>query len=315
MHIRNAIKITTILLLFYNTSSLGSKNIAGSLSTTLNATSVKKSPSAILNVPAIKDETASNQNPLILSVSPQITLPIGIKIWFNESNGSVEGLTAWNDGENFASLGIGHFIWQPRKNGKRASFDSGFPRLVRYIENRGVEIPRWLRRNGALYCPWNNRQEFLRAKNSPLMVELRSFLQRTIPIQAECMVQHLEEILPELLASAPPKDRQFIYQQFRILASTPAGTYALVDYLNFKGPGISNSKRNYKRGSGLLQVLKGMKYAPPKLTPLQAYVWSAKNALIRRVENTSASAQNERWVPGWFNRVNTYLEGNYLYRQ
>jgi hypothetical protein len=250
-------------------------------------------------------------NPQILTISSQIALPIGIKIWFNECGGSVDGLTAWNDGEDFASLGIGHFVWHPAVNPKRASFASGFPYLIRYIEKRGgYKVPRWL--HNALYCPWSNRQEFLRAKNSSRMAELRMFLQRTVPVQAECMVKHLEEILPGLLESTPSEDRSFIYNKFYLLARTPSGIYALVDYLNFKGAGISNSRSNYLHGSGLLQVLRGMKFAPPRLTPLQAYVWSAKKALLRRIETMPPSANTERWLGGWFNRVNTYLEGDYL---
>lgn len=275
----NLLKISTLLLLLYNPIGFGGTH------------------------------KVQNSVPIV-TISPQISLPIGIKIWFNESGGKIEGLTAWNDGEDFASLGIGHFIWHPCANKKRASLTSGFPRLVRYVEKRGgYNIPAWVR--GALYCPWNNRQEFLRAQNSPRMKELRLFLQQTIPLQAECMVKHLEEILPNLLASAPPKDRPFIYNRFYALAQTPSGIYALVDYLNFKGPGISNSRRNYECGSGLLHVIKGMKSAPTGSTPLQAYVWSAKNALIRRVEQSSPSLYSERWLSGWFNRVNTYLEGDY----
>ncbi|MEI8054410.1 MAG: hypothetical protein WCH10_00185 [bacterium] len=248
--------------------------------------------------------------PQILTISPQIALPIGVKIWFNESGGSIKGLTEWNEGESFASLGIGHFLWHPYSNQSRASFDSGFPRLIRYIEKKGAQIPTWL--HGNLYCPWNNRQEFLRAQNSPRMIQLRLFLQQTIPLQAEYMVKQLEETLPDLLASAPQEDRAFIYQNFHTLARTPAGIYALVDFLNFKGAGISDSKRNYEHGSGLLHVLKEMRYAPRGSTPLQAYVWSAKHALIRRVEQAPPSAHHERWLSGWFNRLNTYLEGDYL---
>lgn len=253
----------------------------------------------------------SQNNPQILTISPQISLPIGVKIWFNESGGSIMGLTTWNDGEDFASLGIGHFLWHPRSNRNRASFNSGFPRLIRYIKKKGgVRIPTWLRDN--LYCPWNNRQEFLQAQYSPRMVELRLFLQQTIPIQAEYLVKHLEEILPDLLASAPQEDRALIYHNFHSLARTPAGIYALVDFLNFKGAGISDSRRNYERGSGLLHVLKGMQSAPKGSTPLQAYVWSAKKALLRRVEQASPHVHHERWLSGWFNRLNTYLEGDYL---
>ena len=39
---------------------------------------------------------------------------IGKRIWQNECGGTADGLTSWNAGENFASLGIGHFIWYPK---------------------------------------------------------------------------------------------------------------------------------------------------------------------------------------------------------
>ena len=249
------------------------------------------------------------KNQQILTISPQIALPIGIKIWFNECGGDLMGLTSWNDGEDFASLGIGHFLWHPYPS-KRASHNSGFPHLLRYIQARGANIPPWLQGRNGLYCPWNNRDEFLRAQYSSKMAELRVFLQKTIPIQAEYMTRHLQEILPDLLASTPMEERPFIYEKFYSLARTPTGIYALVDYLNFKGAGISKSRHNYERGSGLLQVLKGMKFAPSNATLLQAYVWSAKNALIRRVEGSHASKHCERWLAGWFKRLNTYLEGD-----
>lgn len=41
---------------------------------------------------------------------------VGRRLWQNESGGSIAGLTAWNVGEDFASLGIGHFIWYPKRN-------------------------------------------------------------------------------------------------------------------------------------------------------------------------------------------------------
>ena len=40
---------------------------------------------------------------------------IGEKIFRNEAAGKKENLVYWNSGENFPSLGIGHFIWY-RKN-------------------------------------------------------------------------------------------------------------------------------------------------------------------------------------------------------
>ena len=48
-----------------------------------------------------------------ISLSHQEAMRVGRKIWQNECDGSVAGLTSWNAGENFASLGIGHFICYP----------------------------------------------------------------------------------------------------------------------------------------------------------------------------------------------------------
>lgn len=252
-----------------------------------------------------------DNDPQLLIISPQIALPIGIKIWFNECDGSIMGLTSWNAEENFASLGIGHFLWHPYPS-KRATFNAGFPHLLRYMEARGVNVPYWLRGKAGLYCPWGSRDEFLEAQYSIKMGALRSFLQQTIPIQAEYMTRHLQEILPDLLASTPMEERWLIHNKFHNLARTPSGIYAMVDYLNFKGSGIGNGSRcNYEHGSGLLQVLRGMKFAPPHFSTLQAYAWSAKHALIRRVESHAHSQYDERWLAGWFKRLNTYLEGEW----
>lgn len=249
----------------------------------------------------------------LLNISSQMALPIGVKIWFNECGGSISGLTSWNEGENFASLGIGHFIWYPYPG--KASAQDGFPRLIKYMESHGVTVPYWLHGNNAISCPWKNRAEFIQAQYSSQMIELRNFLRATIAIQAEYMSHHLEEVLPQLLASAPPNERFYIYQHFYNVARTPNGIYALVDYLNFKGAGTSPIVQHSIRGSGLLQVLNGMKYAPSYFSPLEAYVWSAKNALTRRVANAPASSHENRWLSGWFKRLNTYLATDIISHQ
>jgi hypothetical protein len=45
------------------------------------------------------------------SLSDSQALEIGRRIWKNECAGTVSGLTSWNKGEEFPSLGIAHFIW------------------------------------------------------------------------------------------------------------------------------------------------------------------------------------------------------------
>ncbi|MFM8231634.1 MAG: hypothetical protein ACKOAL_10460, partial [Chthoniobacterales bacterium] len=67
---------------------------------------------------------------------------IGRKIWRNECAGTKDGLTSWNKGEDFPSLGIGHFIWYPA--GKRGPFQESFPGLKDYLQSQGVKLPGWL---------------------------------------------------------------------------------------------------------------------------------------------------------------------------
>ena len=50
---------------------------------------------------------------------------IGAGIFQNEAAGRVDKLTYWGAGEDFPSLGIGHFIWLP--TGVDARFDEQVP--------------------------------------------------------------------------------------------------------------------------------------------------------------------------------------------
>ena len=74
-----------------------------------------------------------------LSLSHKEAVQIGRRIWQNECGGTLSGLASWNAGEDFASLGIGHFIWYPA--GKRGPFEESFPELLRYMRKRGAKLP------------------------------------------------------------------------------------------------------------------------------------------------------------------------------
>ena len=176
---------------------------------------------------------------------------VGQRLWQNESGRSVAGLTAWNNGEDFASLGIGHFIWYP--SGHRGPFEESFPRLLRFFEQNAVQLPSWLRPEEP--CPWPNRSAFLADINSSKMRELRELLQRTISLQARFAANRLEQALPQMLASAEPVARPTVEANFSALLHDPAGVYALVDYVNFKGEGTSPTERYHGQGWGLIEVL------------------------------------------------------------
>jgi len=112
---------------------------------------------------------------------------IGHKVWVNECAGTVAGLTSWNEGEAFASLGVGHFIWYPA--GRPGPFEESFPLLVRYLGEHGVETPGWM--SGA--CPWNTRGEFMAAQEGERMEALRKLLADTTAAQARFLAQRMHE--------------------------------------------------------------------------------------------------------------------------
>jgi hypothetical protein len=228
---------------------------------------------------------------------------IGKKIWQNECNGTISGLTAWNQGEDFASLGIGHFIWYPK--GRRGPFEESFPKVVSFISKRGAKLPTLLLRGVEQPCPWNSRAEFLRAQHTVEMNQLRQFLVDTIDLQAEFLIARLESALPKMLAEAAPADRANVQQQFERLARTPHGCYALVDYVNFKGEGVLHTERYQGQGWGLLQVLESM-HGTSDAAAVDEFSSAAKAILTRRVNNAPAQRHESRWLTGWIRRVNSY---------
>ena len=225
---------------------------------------------------------------------------IGRRLWQNESGGTISGLTAWNSGEDFASLGIAHFIWYPAN--KRGPFEESFPPLIQYLVSNGLPVPAWLKQAEA--CPWSNRKQFLADQQSTRMKELRSFLAGTIPFQARFAALRLQQALPKMLEAVPSQDREKIRENFDRVAGEPQGLYALVDYVNFKGEGTLASERYHGQGWGLLQALEAMGKGPATLEFSRA----ADQVLTRRVANAPVARNEKRWLPGWRNRVRTYAE-------
>jgi hypothetical protein len=232
-----------------------------------------------------------------ITLSHAEALRIGKKVWQNECKGTVSGLTSWNAGENFASLGIGHFIWYPK--GERGPFEESFPELVNFISVHGAKIPAFLL--GKSECPWSSRADFLRAQDSPQMRQLRQFLSDTVDLQAQFLVTRLQNSLPKMLAKTP--DRESVQRQFDRVGATAQGCYALVDYVNFKGKGTLASESYRGQGWGLLQVLEGMKDSH---SALDEFVDSAKSVLRRRVANSPPARRERRWLRGWLGRVESY---------
>ena len=137
------------------------------------------------------------------------------------------------------------------------------------------------------------------------MKSLRQFLYDTRSLQAVFMAKRLEESLPLMISGLSQVEQKKISAIFVRLVKDVNGLYALLDYLNFKGSGTS-SKESYKgQGWGLLQVLQSIPSSSKQ--PLVDFVEAAKSLLKQRVQNSLPDRHEERWLNGWFNRLDTYL--------
>ena len=236
-------------------------------------------------------------------MSPEDSNAIGRRIWQNECGGTVSGLTSWNVGEDFASLGIGHFIWYVP--GKRGPFEESFPQLISYMKLRQVSMPPWVA--NAKGCPWPDRQAFLSQQNSPQVQELRKFLANTVPVQTDFIVRRLERALPKMEAATPQAaDRARLRQNFYRVAQSRQGVYALIDYVNFKGEGVKPEERYQGQGWGLRDVLLEMRETQGGPASAVEFGESAKRVLQRRVRNSPPDRGESRWLKGWMNRCASY---------
>jgi hypothetical protein len=242
------------------------------------------------------------ENGFSLSISPQLAHTVGEKIWKNECAGSIEGLTSWKKGENFASLGIGHFIWYPI--GKKERFQETFPSLIEFLQKEGASLPDWLKTTTG--CPWSSREEFYKNIQSSEMASLRRFLFDTRNLQAIFIADQLENALSQMLENCSKEEKDKITTTFQRLAADAHGLYALIDYLNFKGRGTSPEETYKSQGWGLLQVLQRIPVSSRQ--PLIDFVRAAKTVLKQRVHNAPPERHEEQWLKGWYNRLDTYLD-------
>lgn len=235
---------------------------------------------------------------------------IADKVYKNETSGSPMLLVVWNDREEFASLGIGHFIWYPA--GHRGPYTETFPGLLDYTKAQGVPLPQWLASRPTRTAPWPNKAAFERAKNDPEMQQLRNFLQQTMNIQANYMADRLTRALPLMLNQVAAQDRDRVLRSYQAVEKSPRGLYPLLDYVNFKGEGTSPSERYNGQGWGLLQVLAAMPPVEAGPQALDTFASAAEEVLLRRIANAPPERGEAKWLAGWRNRLNTYRSQNLL---
>ncbi len=231
--------------------------------------------------------------------------PVGARIFRNETGGNRLMLVHWNDGEDFPSLGIGHFIWYPQ--GYAGPFDETFPALVRFYLAQGytlTDLPALM--TATAHAPWASQQKLLaaRAAGDADLFALIAFLEATMATQVAFIFTRLEAALPKMMTASNRPEH--VKLQFYRVAKSEGGFYALIDYVNFKGEGTKLSERYNGTGWGLLQVLEGMGGDEPGGAALTAFAHSAIAVLSARIANSPPERGEERWRIGWTNRCLTY---------
>ena len=269
-----------------------------SLSANLSASKKKSKP--------VQTSVSTEKKDIFANISRSELNAIGEKIFKNEAAGKKENLVYWNEGENFPSLGIGHFIWY--KQGEPGIFEESFPQLVEFLKSKNVKLPKIMAENK--YSPWKDRQELINLKTKKIpdtdIEELTNFLYENKDLQIMFIFKRLESSLEKMLAVS--NDRENVRKQFYRVASSPNGLYPLIDYVNFKGEGTNPKERYNGQGWGLLQVLENMKGTETGKSALTEFSNSAKFVLQRRVNNSDPSKKERKWLQGWLNRCNTYAE-------
>ena len=241
-----------------------------------------------------------------VSLSAEETMKIAERIFANECSSKDEYLLQWNEGEDFLSLGIGHFIWYPED--QEGPFDESFTDYLGFAKASGEEVPGWLGTDPFVPCPWDSREDFLHSQEDDRLIELKEFIIATKPRQANFIIKRLRSALPLVIENAPTERRDKIARRFNLMASTPMGLYVLADYVNFKGLGILHSERYNGKGWGLLQILSEMNGEDSGPKAIEEFAYTAKRILERRVANSPKERNEERWLPGWKRRIDSYKE-------
>ncbi len=225
-------------------------------------------------------------------ITPEASHEIGKKIYINECSGHVDKLVFWNPHENCLSLGIGHFIWYPENTDNK--FDAMFPEYLKFLQSKHIPFPKII--DNPAHAPWKSREEFLSKEKTDGAI-LKKWLAETIELQTEFIINRLSLSLDRILAQGPHLDKAI-----NQLTKTPAGLFALIDYLNFKGEGLSPNERYRGKGWGLYQVLSNMD--AKKGSSLDQFKASAIATLTERVR--LAPKDESRFLPGWTNRIERY---------
>lgn len=230
------------------------------------------------------------------------------KIYQNECASNPKYLTYWSQAEEFPSFGIGHFIWY--RQGQEQIYQQTFPQMVDYVSQYQAP-PKWLAELKPFVAPWRNKSEFDQQLDSLQMRQLRDWLLATRRWQGEFIVDQFTRRVAGGLQrqSLMPRQRLRYNAIIQRMLSFKQGRFALIDYVNFKG--IGNSQERYQGEQwGLFSVLEQMSSIDVDSLSnhvlLHQFIDAAKARLQLRVELAPKHRDEQRWLVGWFKRLDAY---------
>ncbi len=257
----------------------------------------------------------------------------------NEFGNNPDGIVSWNDGEDFASLGKGHFIWYPE--GVPQKFEESFRKFAHFLGQRwrfeGLseseeQVFAWAKNfiytsdNKIRFCPWSTKSAFeawKRSRPSDFRMLVQFLHHPKISwIQAQYLDADFKESLVKVVTELRSADdlrameapvsggifkvRQKLEENILALLDSKMGYAALLDYRNFKGDGTDSTMRYKKVGWGLQQVLYYMRPERSVIATQKNFALAALNRLERRAKLSDRNIEREVWIHGWANRVLGY---------
>lgn len=222
------------------------------------------------------------------------------------------GITMWNSGEDFLSLGIGHFLWMPEKLFEDSPYQQSFKSFLEYyVERFGLEaIPAQLQKlffdeNGQVKAmPWNSKKEFDAQFDSGDLVAIRSFLNKkeNVIAQVDFILDRMKKNIAQIVKESKNPEGTLAY----ITELTTEGgdkLFPLIDYVNFKGDGLSPEDKKVVDGKeirwGLKQVLElavEKKNDQPDRKASDIFPDAAVLTLSKRPDY-------QKWREGWRSRI------------
>lgn len=107
----------------------------------------------------------------------------------------------------------------------------------------------------------------------------------------------------------PDTKKAQVERNVQLLRNSPQGVYVLVDYCNFKGPGLNPNETKNAEGWGLKHVLLDMPADLDADNVRAAFTVSAAQILLRLIRNSAPQyTTTTKYLHGWMKRVSSYRD-------